>query len=182
VHIRGHQETETVTAQVEDGLLVGAQRVADSEVADVRDRANRAAHRHGVRRGVEEVVQATALIGLEVGHDDVAQAPRIDHLPHRVANLLMQLPVAGLDQGGLLVVDDEHAYRYRRAWEVGVDPVYALSDFADRSHDPKATGRCPAGCMAIPRESQRRGGGMLPPSNGSGAYLAKIRCGSRYLD
>ena len=98
--------------------------------------AERAARKRGVRRTLEEAVHAAVLVGLEVEQDDVLELAGIEHLRHRVADVLVELVHPGVDERRPLVVDQELVELERRVRQLdgSTDPVDPVDDLVNLRH------------------------------------------------
>ena len=107
----------------------------DPERGQVEDRRHVAADELGVRRLVHEALHAAALVALEVEQHDVREAGRVEHLADRLADAVVGLVHAGVNQHRGLVVDQELVEGDR---DVGIrrsgDPVDAVDDLVDLRH------------------------------------------------
>ena len=93
--------------EVQLAVLVHGHRVANREVAKVQRDADRAADGDRGGSAFEERVERSVLVALVVRDDDVSQRGGVDEPADGVPRLVEGPPVPGLDQGGLLVADQE---------------------------------------------------------------------------
>jgi len=106
-HMRRREELQTVTAGAKNLAVRQRARRPFGEIVDHHLGADDAAHRLGLRRRLEPLIEGTAFVGLEMAEADPAKRRRLDHGCHRFERRRKHLPHAGVHQKRLIVLDEK---------------------------------------------------------------------------
>ena len=130
-HVGCGEVAEALPAEVEHVAVGEGPRRPVGEVVHRHHAAEGAEGHLGSGCGRQPLVQAAALVGLDVTEADPAQAIEGDHRGHRLGHQGEQRPHAGVEQEGLVPVHEDLVERHARVGHERRDPVDVVGDLVD---------------------------------------------------